>query len=376
MSSRKRKLERNSIWDRTKVETLFSKNEIKSLHVDVLYKYLVKNIKQKSWEKMKDYPKAAMKLLIENFEFCTSRVLGAQEAEDGTTKLLVELQDGSQIEEVIMFYDTRNNEKGTGRRRATLCVSCQIGCQMACTFCATGTMGLKGSLTEGEIIEQLVHALDIADISNIVFMGMGEPLNNYNNVKAALKMITDSRFFALQNSHITLSTVGVIPRIMTFAEDFPKCNLALSLHAPNQELRKRLIPTAKGYKLDKLMNTIRQYQEKTKNSVFIEYLLLHKINDTEKEAKELGELLSDIKCTVNLIPWNSIESPNIDYKSPLHEDILKFKEILKEYHIPSTIRQSKGNDIAGACGQLVVDQSKKDSNKKIKIVDIEDLSKK
>jgi len=126
MSSRKRKLERNSIWDRTKVETLFSKNEIKSLHVDVLYKYLVKNIKQKSWEKMKDYPKAAMKLLNENFEFCTSRVLGAQEAEDGTTKLLVELQDGSQIEEVIMFYDTRNNEKGTGRRRATLCVSCQV----------------------------------------------------------------------------------------------------------------------------------------------------------------------------------------------------------------------------------------------------------
>jgi len=124
------------------------------------------------------------------------------------------------------------------------------------------------------------------------------------------------------------------------------------------------------------MNTIKQYQEKTQNSIFIEYLLLHKINDTEKEARELGELLSDIKCTVNLIPWNSIESPNIDYKSPLYEDILKFKEILKEYHIPSTIRQSKGNDIAGACGQLVVDQSKKDSNKKIKIVDIEDLKKK
>ncbi|KAG4106147.1 hypothetical protein H8356DRAFT_1026581 [Neocallimastix lanati (nom. inval.)] len=373
MSSRKRKLEQNSIWDRTKVEDLFNKNDIKPIHVDVLYKYLAKNIKQKSWEKIKDFPKAAMNLLNENFVFCTSRVLGAQKAEDGTTKLLIELQDGSQIEEVIMFYDTRNDEKGTGRRRATLCVSCQIGCQMACTFCATGTMGLKGSLTEGEIIEQFVHALDIADISNIVFMGMGEPLNNYNNIKAAIKMLTDSRFFALQNSHITLSTVGVIPRIMTFANDFPKCNLALSLHAPNQELRRKLIPTAKAYKLDKLMNTIKQYQEKTKNSIFIEYLLLHKVNDTEKEARELGELLNNIKCTVNLIPWNSIESPNIDYKSPLLEDILKFKEILKEYNIPSTIRQSKGNDIAGACGQLVVDQSKKGNNKKIKIVDIEDI---
>jgi len=376
MSSRKRKLELNSIWNRTKIENLFKKSNVKSLNVDKLYKYLVKNIKQKSWEKIKDFPKEGMKILNENFEFTTSKVLGAQKAEDGTTKLLIELQDGSQIEEVIMFYDTRNNEKGTGKKRATLCVSCQIGCQMACTFCATGTMGLKGSLSEGEIIEQMVHALDYADISNIVFMGMGEPLNNYNNIKAAIKMLTDPRFFALQNSHITLSTVGVIPRIMTFANDFPKCNLALSLHAPNQELRLRLIPTAKAYKLDKLMNTIKQYQEKTKNSIFIEYLLIHKVNDTEKEAQELGELLKDIKCTVNLIPWNSIESPNIDYKSPLHEDIIKFKEILKEHNIPSTLRQSKGSDIAGACGQLVVDQSKKENSKKIKLVDIEDLTKK
>eukprot|EP00903_Cladosiphon_okamuranus_P010766 g10172.t1 len=188
-------------------------------------------------------------LLREKFAVLTSTVVETQRSEDGTVKLLVRLQDGQMVETVIIQHN------GT-HPRTTLCVSSQVGCQMACTFCATGTMGLKGDLSAGEILEQVLHASRVSPIRNVVFMGMGEPLNNYDAVLASIRGMSDSRMFKLSPRHITLSTVGVVPRMKQLTKDAPETQLALSLHAPNQELRNRIVPSARAYRLDKLMDAL------------------------------------------------------------------------------------------------------------------------
>ncbi|CBJ29779.1 conserved unknown protein [Ectocarpus siliculosus] len=188
-------------------------------------------------------------LLRRKFAVLTSTVVETQRSEDGTVKLLVRLQDGQMVETVIIKHN------GT-HPRTTLCVSSQVGCQMACTFCATGTMGLKGDLTAGEILEQVLHASRVSPIRNVVFMGMGEPLNNYDAVLASIRGMADSRMFKLSPRHITLSTVGVVPRMKQLTIDAPETQLALSLHAPNQELRNRIVPSARAYRLDKLMDAL------------------------------------------------------------------------------------------------------------------------
>lgn len=333
-----------------------------------------------------------------------------QDSSDGeTVKLLVELQDGLQVESVIMAYDTStaarqnrdnqdsedefkdcisepstsapsadgddNEEEGVGGRRSTLCVSSQVGCQMGCTFCATGTMGLIADLTAGEIIEQLVHALNVVPIRNIVFMGMGEPLNNYVAVKTAVNLMTHSQAFALRRRYVTVSTVGVIPRILQLAEDLPGVSLALSLHAPNQDLRAKIVPSARAYKLDRLMQSIATYQERTKKRVFVEYVMLGPdFNCLEEHARELGELLQGRDVVVNLIPWNPILSPGMEFKAPVHGATAAFKRILKEeYGLPSTLRQEKGQDVSAACGQLVLEHGGKGCGGDKGLTDVEDL---
>ncbi|CAM9880906.1 unnamed protein product, partial [Hapterophycus canaliculatus] len=188
-------------------------------------------------------------LLRRKFAVLTSTVVETQRSEDGTVKLLVRLQDGQMVETVIIQHN------GT-HPRTTLCVSSQVGCQMACTFCATGTMGLKGDLSAGEILEQVLHASRVSPIRNVVFMGMGEPLNNYDAVLASIRGMSDGRMFKLSPRHITLSTVGVVPRMKQLTVDAPETQLALSLHAPNQELRNKIVPSARAYRLDKLMDAL------------------------------------------------------------------------------------------------------------------------
>lgn len=318
----------------------------------------------------------------------TTHLVHNQQSADGDTiKLLVQLHDGLKVESVIMSYDTTSVSEGIGRdsevqdghgsgtlpsttggRRATVCVSSQVGCQMGCTFCATGTMGLVGDLTAGEIIEQLVHANTIMPIRNVVFMGMGEPLNNYAAVKTAVSVMTHSQLFALRRQAVTVSTVGVISRVRQLANDLPGISLALSLHAPTQELRARIVPSARAYPLDRLMTAIDEYQSSTAQRVFIEYVMLGPdVNCTEQHARELGALLLKgskdglgrdhlgKKYWVNLIPWNPIESPKISFAAPLPGSVEAFQRILREeYGVPSTIRQEKGSDVAAACGQLVI----------------------
>jgi len=339
---------------------------IKESHVPRIYRYLVKN-PQTEWSSIPDLPKAAWHVLDRDFVRFTSTVEQCQTSTDGTKKLLIRLQDGLKVEAVIMVYcQTAQPREGedtdaeeVGRSRSTLCVSSQVGCQMGCTFCATGTMGLIADLTAGEILEQAVHALQLSPFRNVVFMGMGEPLNNYAAVKAAVSMLTDNRSFSLQRQKVTVSTVGVIPKVLQLSEDLPGVSLAFSLHAPTQELRQTIVPSASAYPLPKLMqafDTFLDKQEHRNPKIFVEYVMLAKVNDNPEQAHQLGRLLSHRphQYMVNLIPWNPVYSPDISFEAPGPERLDEFHRVVRSHNIICTVRKEMGQEIEGACGQLVV----------------------
>eukprot|EP00892_Ulva_mutabilis_P003910 jgi/Ulvmu1/1891/UM012_0048.1 len=350
-----------SVWDMPVLQNAFEEAGVANSgrHAVRLLGYLIRH-PTATWHDVPDLPKAAIACLESHFVKFTSSLQTIQRSTDGETmKLLLKLQDGLAIEVVVMKYDTKADDgdgNTSGNVRSTLCVSSQVGCQMGCTFCATGTMGLTGNLSAGEIAEQLAYASQLTRIRNIVFMGMGEPLNNYNAVKAALDCMTDSRLFALSPRHVTVSTVGVTDKIRALASDAPTVRLALSLHAPTQPLRERIVPSAKAYKLPALLGAVRDYVDATGNRVFVEYVMLRGVNDEAEHAQELAAVLADLPVTVNLIPWNPVLSPDISFAAPGIERVQAFRDVLRSEHdIPCTIRQEKGQDIAGACGQLVID---------------------
>jgi len=363
---------KNSVFDVEVLKTELERIGVKALHVYTIWTHVLAHLDTQAHD-VPGLPHAAVDMLKEKFRTLTSQVQNQQTSADGsTTKLLIRLQSGQLVEAVIMRHDAGAGKYAGGPRqggpRATLCVSSQVGCQMGCTFCATGTMGLKGNLSSGEIVEQLVHASQVTLIRNIVFMGMGEPLNNYKAVVEGARIMT-GRCFGLSPTHITISTVGVVPRMLSIANDLPGVNLALSLHAPTQELRCQIVPTAKAYPLHKLMDALHSYQTASERSVLIEYVMLAGINDSEEVAHQLGLLLKDCKVVVNLIPYNPATTS--DFKATSQEDLTTFQKILRgQYGIRTTIRQEMGQDIAGACGQLVVSQSVKQTPK---VTDIEEL---
>ncbi|GAB4814820.1 hypothetical protein N2152v2_001866 [Parachlorella kessleri] len=371
---KKRLLQPQSVWERVALAAAFEEHHIKPSHIAKLYRYLLRHGAEARWQDVPNLPQAAVALLERDFARTTSRLVHAQHSASGDTiKLLVQLQDGLQVESVVMTYDTTDSGKQTGQVRATLCVSSEVGCQMGCTFCATGTMGLTADLTAGEIVEQLVHAISIMPVRNVVFMGMGEPLNNYVAVREAVSLMTDNSVFALRRSAVSVSTVGVIPRLAQLATDLPGVSLALSLHAPTQELRQRIVPSAKAYKLDRLMAAVAAYQATTQQRVFIEYVMLGPaVNCTEEHAHQLGQLLQGRDVVVNLIPWNPILSPGMEFEAPVGDSLARFHSILREqYGLPCTVRQEKGQDISGACGQLVLERG--GGCKQGSLADVEDL---
>ncbi|RKO85192.1 hypothetical protein BDK51DRAFT_23999, partial [Blyttiomyces helicus] len=333
-----------------------------------------------SLDDVPELPKAARALLDAEFTTLSSRIVSRSDASDGsTTKLLIELQDGQRIESVIMRYgdaefrnypeEERKRRGETGeavfksRKRATLCVSSQVGCAMGCTFCATGTMGLLDNLTAGEIIEQLIHANTVEKIRNIVFMGMGEPLDNYDAVLAAINAMVDTGRFGLSPSRISVSTVGVIPRIHALARDAPDVGLALSLHAPTQPLRIQIVPTAKAWPIDRILaatDAFISHQNKSISSnnrrkhVLVEYVLIAEINDGDEVAHQLGQLLKGRDVLLNVIPYNPTAVPH-DYRPPSHAATRSFVDIVKTYGVHTLQRQELGQDIASACGQLVIE---------------------
>eukprot|EP00798_Chlamydomonas_sp_ICE-L_P021606 gene21606-28606_t len=417
-----RRLQPRSVWDADEVFSEFEAAGIKPMHAVKLWSYLLRNPTQ-SWHDVPEFPKAAMQLLDSKFAKFTSTVNQVQRSDDGeTVKMLISLQgeegssagepggDSNRGDQTLgaeavsssrgssdsgdscdSFHSAnsticshRERKKGNrGHRRATLCVSSQVGCQMGCSFCATGTMGLKGNLSTGEILEQLVHAHYLMPIRNIVFMGMGEPLNNYDAVRTAVSMMTHSEYFGLSRKQVTISTVGIIPRIKQLAEDLPGISLALSLHASNQELRTSIVPSAKAYHLDKLMDAVKHFEASSKQKVFVEYVMLSGVNDGQEQAEELGALLQDHNVVLNLIPYNPVYSPGMSFKAPTMEAVTQFQSTLRIKHgIPTTVRQEKGQDIAGACGQLVISSDMKDKANTVgkasgcsggdKLADIED----
>ncbi|PWZ57760.1 putative dual-specificity RNA methyltransferase RlmN 2 [Zea mays] len=244
---------------------------------------------------------------------------------------------------------------------------------MGCRFCATGTMGFKSNLSSGEIVEQLVHASRYSQIRNVVFMGMGEPMNNYNALVEAIGVFTGSPF-QLSPKRITVSTVGIIHGINKFNGDLPKVNLAVSLHAPDQDIRCQIMPAARAFPLGKLMNALQSYQNESKQTIFIEYIMLDGLNDQEEHAHQLGKLLETFKAVVNLIPFNPIGSSS-NFKTSSDQNVKNFQKVLKGiYRIRTTIRQQMGQDIAGACGQLVVSlPDERSAGGATLLSDIEDL---
>lgn len=297
------------------------------------------------------------------FAFTTSTVVDEVRSQiDGTVKLLIRLQDGGEIEAVLIHHtgvaehpDQQQADR-TGERD-TLCVSSQVGCRLGCTFCATGTMGLTGNLWSGEIQEQLVHANRVRPISNVVFMGMGEPLENYEGVVQAIRGMVDRDRFSMAARSVTVSTVGIVGNMRRLMEDLPQVKMAISLHAPTQELREQIVPIAKTFKIDTLMECVDDYaarnaSDKKNKMVMISYVLLEGVNDTDKCAFQLRDLLKDRPVIVNLIPYNPFDGNVHDYRTPSPERVDAFLHILQDAEIRVFERRHHGRDIAAACGQL------------------------
>jgi 23S rRNA (adenine2503-C2)-methyltransferase len=284
--------------------------------------------------------------------------------DDRTRKILLSLSDGKLVESVLMLYPP----VGGSTPRATVCVSSQAGCALGCTFCATGQMGFDRHLTSGEIVAQVLHfarelrttpwtaaglpgSTPIDHITNIVLMGMGEPLHNYTNVLQALHILNSADGFRLGARHMTLSTAGLVPAIRKLAQEPLQINLAISLHAPTDELRSQTMPINKKYPLASLMEAVQGYISATGRQVTFEYVLLSGVNDTPTHALQLASLLAPLKqfAHVNCIPVNATTA---DYRTPGPQAIQTFRATLSQHGVSNSVRAERGDDIAAACGQL------------------------
>lgn len=303
------------------------------------------NKRVKTFAEMSNLSKGLREKLEASFALTTLSTIVQQESKDGTIKFLFQLQDSYSIETVLMRHDYGNS----------VCVTTQVGCRIGCTFCASTLGGLKRHLLAGEIVEQVVKVQQTLDemgerVSHIVIMGIGEPFDNYDAMMNFLKVINHEKGLNIGARHITVSTSGIVPKIYQFADEQLQINFAVSLHAPNQEARQKLMPIARAYKLDELMEAVRYYTQKTGRRVSFEYGLMSGENDSVEIAEELSALIKGIKCHVNLIPVNYV--PERDYVRTSRSQIFAFEKTLKKNGINVTIRREQGSDIAAACGQL------------------------
>jgi 23S rRNA (adenine2503-C2)-methyltransferase len=304
-------------------------------------------------ERMTDLSRTLRAQLQEEFTLSTPRVVMDDTSVDGTRKFLLELSDRRRIE-VVFIPDTPS---------MTFCISTQVGCAMACDFCLTGKMGLVRNLTAGEIAGQvrvLAAATGLLDQPfNIVLMGMGEPLHNYENTMKALRMLRAEQGLAVSPRRVTLSTVGIVPGLERLAREPLMPNLAISLHATTEEQRTQLVPPNRKYSLEAILDTCRKFPLKKRSRITFEYVMLDGVNDTPEDARRLVRLLSGIRAKVNLIPLNP--APGIPYQRPSDARVDRFAEILADRHLTVSVRKSRGRDIRAACGQLIVEGGVKKS---------------
>ncbi|MDH3362031.1 MAG: 23S rRNA (adenine(2503)-C(2))-methyltransferase RlmN [Nitrosopumilus sp.] len=310
----------------------------------------------KDISEIKQLPKKMREELIAaDYTIGSAKQIHQVVSDDGdTTKLLLKLTNDSYVETVLMQYES---SKIGGHPRSTICVSTQIGCAMGCVFCATGQMGFETNLKSEHIVSQVIHFAELLQkrgehVTNLVFMGMGEPMANYDEMIRAVRILTHDRGFGLGQRHITISTIGIRSGIEKLADENLQIGLAISLHAPNNELRKKLVPTALSNSVQDIIESGRYYFKKTGRRVTFEYALMAGINDSPEIAKELVRLLKGNGSHVNLIPINPTAG---DFKRPTEKSILEFEQILSSAGINCTVRVEKGTEISAACGQLRTD---------------------
>ena len=280
--------------------------------------------------------------LAETFAFKDLELASKQVASDGTKKFLFELEDGQFVESVLMEHDYG----------MSLCVTTQVGCNMGCAFCASGLNKKTRNLATGEMVSQIlgVQGFEPVRISHVVVMGTGEPFDNYDNTMDFIRIINHPKALEIGSRHITVSTAGVVPMIDRFADEFSQVNLAISLHAPDNQTRDRLMPINRNYPLKELMNSAKRYVEKTNRRITFEYLLIGGVNDSTAYADALSDLLRGLNCYVNLIPYNPVSE--FDFKASPPSAQRAFYDRLKKRGIQVTLRREKGGDIDAACGQL------------------------
>lgn len=331
-----------SIYDKTleQLEEYFESIGEKKFKARQLYDWLYKK-RVTSFDEMTNIKKELRTFIASTYTIEPLKILERQKGDD-VVKYLFELKDGNKIEAVLMLHDYGNS----------LCVSSQVGCNMSCTFCESGRLKKVRNLDPSEMVLQIMMIekdLDLT-ITHLVLMGIGEPFDNYDNVMNFVDIINCPYGIGLGSRHITISTCGIIPKIKEFMHHGKQVNLAISLHAPNDTLRSKIMPINRAYPLEELMRTVREYISVTNRRVTFEYILLRDVNDTEKCALELCSLLKGMNCYVNLIPYN--ETSHIMYKKSEKDQIMKFYDVLKKYHIQVTIRKEFGTKVSAACGQL------------------------
>lgn len=298
-----------------------------------------------SFDEMSDLPASLIARLKENYTLDALKEIDRQVARDQTTKYLFELQDGASVEAVLMHFHFGKS----------LCITSQVGCNMGCTFCASGLLKKQRDLTAGEMVAEVLYVqkeLDAigARVDNIVIMGTGEPFDNYDNVINFCSIVNSDHGLAIGARHITISTCGIVPRIDDFASGHYQYNLAISLHAPNDELRSRLMPVNRAYPLDTLMASLKRYSIDNHRRLTFEYILLDGVNDSDEMAVQLADLIRGMNAYVNLIPYNQVDENG--YLSTNEKKALHFYDVLMKHGVKATLRSRHGDDIDAACGQL------------------------
>ena len=328
-------------YDLNELKEEMKKLEEKPFRAEQIFKWLYVE-KVKSFDEMTNLSLELREKLSKNYTMCNFEILKKQKSKDGTIKYLFDLLDGNAIETVLMSY----------HHGYSICVSSQVGCKMGCKFCASTGIEFGRNLSSGEIVEQIlaVEQDEEIKISNVVFMGIGEPLDNYENVVNAIHIINNQKGLSIGARHISISTSGLVPKIYRLAEENIQCTLSISLHATNNEKRSSMMPVNNVYPIEELMKACKDYIKKTNRRISFEYALAKDNNDNLEDAKELVKLLKGMLCHVNLIPINKIE--NGKYTKSSNENIMKFRDYLNDHGIVATIRRELGSDIDAACGQL------------------------
>lgn len=332
-----------------KLESLMLERGQKKFRATQLYTWIYEK-KAKTFDEMSDVSKVFREELNRDFCLNLPKIYKKQESKDGTIKLLLELEDGNKVETALMPYNYGN----------AICVSSQVGCNMACAFCASGLLKKKRNLEVHEIVGQVLVMNELLSqkgehVSHIVVMGTGEPFDNYDNVMDFIRIVNHPKSLAIGARHISVSTCGLVPGIRKYANEGLQTNLAISLHAPNDEIRNKIMPVSKAYKMSDLMDAVHCYEQTAGRRVTFEYIMLKDVNDSLECAKELVELIKGTLAYVNLIPYNPVDEHS--FKRSDDKTVHEFFSYLMKHGVNTTVRKEFGNDIDAACGQLRAKES-------------------